>query len=77
MAGFDVDSHDGVDAELLVEAACALQVRLGGGENFDDSLGIALGSNGKNVSWIKELGFEWKFRLFAMSESRARSYWRW
>ena len=50
MAGFDVDSHDGVDAELLVEAACALQVRLGDGEDFDDSLGIALGSNGKNVS---------------------------
>ena len=52
MAGFDVDSHDGVDAELFVGAACALQVRLGGGENFDDSLGIAgLGSTGKFVFW--------------------------
>ena len=73
MAGFDVDSHDGVDAELFVEDACALRVRLGDGEEFDDSLRIALGSTGKNVSWIKGLGFEWKFRLFPMSEWRARS----
>ena len=74
MAGFDVDSHDGADAGLVVEDACALKVRLGGSENFDGSFGIAgLGSTGKNVSWIKGLGFEWKFRLFPMSESRARS----
>ena len=79
MAGFDVDSHDGVDAELFVEDACdeplgALKERLGGGEIFDSSFGIAKpGSTGKNVSWIKGLGFEWKFRLFPMSEWRARS----
>ena len=37
---------------VAAEDACALKVRLGDEENFDNSFGIAgLGSNGKFVFW--------------------------